>query len=283
MKHVILSTIIAAAAVCAPASAAESPKNIRISTDETDLVLQVAPNGRLYQVYFGERLKHESDLNSLEWSVHAGSDGSVTTRGWEVYGGSGGEDYFEPALAVTHADGNPTTYLYYQSSETKAVSGGTQTDIRLRDDRYPLSVTLHYVAYAAENVIKTWSEISHDERGSVTLDRYASTMLYFNEPAYYLTEFSSDWAREAQMTTQRLLPGKKVLDTKLGSRAAMLMQPFFQLGLDGPAKEAAGRVLTGTIGWTGNFSMTFEVDNVGNLRVIPAINPYASAYKLERG
>ena len=123
MKHVILSTIIAAAAVCAPASAAESPKNIRISTDETDLVLQVAPNGRLYQVYFGERLKHESDLNSLEWSVHAGSDGSVTTRGWEVYGGSGGEDYFEPALAVTHADGNPTTYLYYQSSETKAVSG----------------------------------------------------------------------------------------------------------------------------------------------------------------
>lgn len=283
MKHVILSTIIAAAAVCAPASAAESPKNIRISTDETDLVLQVAPNGRLYQVYFGERLKHESDLNSLEWSVHAGSDGSVTTRGWEVYGGSGGEDYFEPALAVTHADGNPTTYLYYQSSETKAVSGGTQTDIRLRDDRYPLSVTLHYVAYAAENVIKTWSEISHDERGSVTLDRYASTMLYFNEPAYYLTEFSSDWAREAQMTTQRLLPGKKVLDTKLGSRAAMLMQPFFQLGLDGTAKEAAGRVLTGTIGWTGNFSMTFEVDNVGNLRVIPAINPYASAYKLERG
>ena len=32
----------------------------------------------------------------------------------------------------------------------------------------------------------------------------------------------------------------------------------------------------GTLGWTGNFSFTFEVDNVGNLRVIPAINPNAS-------
>ena len=283
MNHVILSTIVAAAAVCTPASAVGVQKNIRISTDATDLVLQVAPNGRLYQVYFGERLRHEADLANLEWSVHAGSDGSVSTRGWEVYSGSGNEDFFEPAVSVTHADGNPSTYLYYVSSETKAVDGGTQTDIRLRDDKYPLEVTLHYVAYAAENVVKTWSEIRHDERGEVTLNRYASTMLYFNEPEYYLTEFSGDWAKEAQMSTQKLLPGKKILDTKLGSRAAMQMQPFFQLGLDGPARESSGRVVTGTIGWTGNFSFTFEVDNVGNLRVIPAINPYASAYKLRRG
>ena len=283
MKNVLMSIIMAGAAFATPAYAGTSPKNIRISTAETDLVLQVAPNGRLYQAYFGERLRHDADLANLDWRVHAASDGSVSERGWEVYGGSGGEDFFEPAVAVTHADGNPSTYLYYESSETKAVYGGTQTDIRLRDDKYPLEVTLHYVAYERENVIKTWSEIRHDEKGAVTLNRYASTMLYFNEPSYYLTEFSSDWAKEAQPGTQRLLPGKKVLDTKLGSRAAMHMQPFFLLGLDGPAKEISGRVLTGTIGWTGNFSFTFEVDNVGNLRVIPAINPYASAYKLKKG
>ena len=39
----------------------------------------------------------------------------------------------------------------------------------------------------------------------------------------------------------------------------------------------------GTIGWTGNFRFTFEVDNVGNLRVIPSINPYASVYELPKG
>lgn len=283
MKGIIISAIMAAAAVCAPAQAETQTKNIRISTAETDLVLQVAPNGRLYQVYFGERLRHEGDLANLDWRVHAASDGSVSERGWEVYGGSGGEDFFEPAVSVTHADGNPSTYLYYVSSEAKAVEGGTQTDIHLCDGKYPLEVTLHYVAYDEENVIKAWSEIRHGEEGTVTLNRYASTMLYFNEPSYYLTEFSSDWAKEVQMGTQRLLPGKKVLDTKLGSRAAMHMQPFFLLGLDGPAKETSGHVLTGTIGWTGNFSFTFEVDNVGNLRVIPAINPYASAYTLKKG
>jgi alpha-galactosidase len=60
-------------------------------------------------------------------------------------------------------------------------------------------------------------------------------------------------------------------------------EPFFELGFDEPAKENEGKVMLGTIGWPGNFRFTFEVDNVGALRVIPAINPYASNYKLKAG
>ena len=256
-------------------------KAIRISTDNTDLVLQVGDNGRLYQTYLGERLLHEQDLNNFSWSIHAGADGSVSRRGWEVYSGSGNEDYFEPAIAITHNDGNPSTILYYVSSSSKAVEGGMETVINLRDDKYPVDVTLHYVAYPKENVIKTWSEIIHQEKKPVMLSTYASTMLYFNNSAYYLTEFSSDWAKEAQMSSQQLQFGKKVIDTKLGSRAAMHTHPFFELGFGQSAQETQGRVMLGTIGWTGNFQFTFEVDNVGNLRVIPAINPYASDYELK--
>ena len=62
-----------------------------------------------------------------------------------------------------------------------------------------------------------------------------------------------------------------------------MLNLFFMVGLDAPAAENQGEVLMGTLGWTGNFSFTFEVDNVGNLRVIPAINPYASVYELQKG
>ena len=260
---------------------AQEKKNIRISTDNTDLILQVAPNGRLYQTYLGDKLLNEQDINHFSYAVKGGSDGSVSTRGWEVYPGSGAEDYFEPAVAITHHDGNPSSIFRYVSSEQKAVAGGTETVIHLKDDQYPVEVTLFYIAYPKENVIKTWSEIKHNEKKPVTLWRYASTMLYFSGNEYYLTEFSSDWAKEAQMSTQPLLFGKKVIDTKLGSRAAMHTHPFFELGFEQPAQEAQGRAMLGTIGWTGNFQFTFEVDNVGNLRVIPAINPYASDYELK--
>ena len=281
MRHLLCATMGLALAGN-PLGAVEN-QVIRISTNHTDLVLQVAENGRVYQTYLGEKLLHESDLKELDWAVHAASDGSVCKRGWEVYSGSGNEDFFEPALAVTHNDGNASTWLYYVSSSSKEVEGGMQTDIVLRDNAYPVEVTLHYVAYPEEDVIKTWSEIIHQEKKPVYLSAYASTMLYFNRGSYYLTEFTGDWAKEVQMSTGRLHPGKKIIDTKLGSRAAMHASPFFMVGLDQPANEHQGDVLMGALGWTGNFRFTFEVDNVGNLRVIPAINPYASVYPLERG
>ena len=277
----ILSAALSALMVFSAGAQTGERKIIRIATDNTDLVLEIGPNNRLYQTYLGPKLRHSEDLINLTWNQHAGSDGSVSTRGWEAYSTSGNEDFFEPALGITHSDGNMTTYLYYENSTQEEVPGGTHTKINLRDDKYPINVTLNYLAYPKENVIKTWSEISHREKKPISLSQYASAMLYFNEPEYWLTEFSSDWAKEAQMSTQQLQFGKKVIDTKLGSRAAMHTHPFFEIGLNGPAKENSGEVLMGTLGWTGNFRFTFEVDNVGNLRVIPGINPYASTYELK--
>lgn len=281
MKNLILAGAIACAFIQANAENTES-KIFRISTNETDLILQVGENGRLYQSYLGKKLLHDTDINNFRWDIHAASDGSVSQRGWEVYSGSGNEDYYEPAIAIQHNDGKTSTYLYYVSSSTQDVEGGKETTINLRDDKYPVDVTLHYIAYPEENVIKTWSEIKHQENKPIMLSTYASTMLYFNYPEYYLTEFSSDWAKEAQMSSQQLQFGKKVIDTKLGSRAAMHTHPFFEVGLGQPVEENQGTVLMGTLGWTGNFRFTFEVDNVGNLRVIPAINPYASNYELKK-
>ena len=138
------------AAMCMTSIMASAQKTIRVSTDKTDLVMQVSPKGRLYQVYLGDKLKNPSDYNHLKWDVYAASDGSVCQRGHEVYATSGAEDFFEPAVAVTHADGNMTTYLYYQSSEEKAISGGVETIITLKDKVYPLTVKLHYAAYPKE-------------------------------------------------------------------------------------------------------------------------------------
>lgn len=274
MRTTLLSLIIAL--ICGTASA----QRIDITTGQTDLILKVGDNGRLYQTYLGEKLLNSADGDIFPWTVKGGSDGSVSTRGWEVYPGSGAEDYYEPALAVTHADGNLTTILKYVSHSQNPTAYGSETEITLRDELYPVTAKLYYQTYDKENIIKTWAVITNDGSKPIDLWRYASTMLYFDREAYYLTEFASDWAKEAQMRTQQLQFGKKIVDTKLGSRSAMHTHPFFEVGFDQPANEANGEVLMGTIGWTGNFQFTFEVDHVGNLRVIPAINPYASTWEL---
>ena len=278
MKRII-TTVIALMLM----TTAMAQKTICVSTEKTDLVMQVAPNGRLYQTYLGTPLTDKSEYDRLPWNVYAASDGSVCTRGHEVYATSGNEEFFEPAFAMTHADGNMTTYLYYKSHEQKSIEGGTETIIRLADNKYPVDVVLHYVAYEKENVIKAWSTITHREKRAVKLWRYASTMLYLKANDFYLTSFHSDWAREGQPFSEKLNPGKKVIDSKLGSRAAEMTEPFFQLGIGEEAMEDMGQVMLGTVGWTGNFQFTFEIDNVGALRIIPAINPYASEYSLKAG
>ena len=257
---------------------AQEKRNIRISTD-TDLIPSGSPNGRLYQTYLGDKLLNEQDINHFSYAVKGGSDGSVSTRGWEVYPGPGAEDYFEPAVAITHHDGNPSSIFRYVSSEQKAVADGTETVIHLKDDQYPVEVTLFYIAYPKENVIKTWSEIKHNEKKPVTLWRYASTMLYFSDHSYYLTEFSSDWAKEAQMSSQQLQFERAIGIRNWQLRRLCTLHLFELTGTTGTG--SATMLMLGTIGWTGNFQFTFEVDNVGNLRVIPAINPYASNYELK--
>lgn len=248
--------------------AADKPV-ITISTDAVNLIYKVADNGRLYQSYLGKRLHHASDIAFLP-------------MGTEAYITNGMEDYFEPAIHVLHNDGNPSLLLKYVSHSVKQVSPGVEeTVITLQDDKYPVTVVMHFVAYSKENLIKTYTEISHKEKKPVVLYKYASSMLHLNRDSYLLTEFAGDWASEAHMKDVPLEFGKKVLDTKLGSRADMFCSPFFQLSLDGKAGENCGDVIVGTLGWTGNFSFVFEVDNKNELRIVSGINPYASEYSLK--
>lgn len=242
---------------------------IKIGTDRVNLIYKVADNGQLYQSYLGKSLNHASDIAFLP-------------MGTEAYLTNGMEDYFEPAIHVLHNDGNPSLLLKYVSHSVNQVSPGVEeTVIILQDDKYPVTVVMHFVAYKKQDLIKTYTEISHKEKKPVVLHKYASSMLHFNRDYYLLTEFAGDWATEVHMKDVPLEFGKKTLDTKLGSRASMFTPPFFQLALDGKADENSGEVIVGSLGWTGNFQFVFEVDNKNELRVISGINPYASEYSLK--
>lgn len=267
LKTTLLAGLLCLAGI---AHAIEKPV-IKIETGNTSLIYRVGDNGRLYQSYLGKRLNHEADINHLP-------------QGTEAYLTHGMEDYFEPALHIVHNDGNSSTLLKYVSHDSRNLSDGVnETVITLADDQYPVTVKLHYVTYANEDIIKTFTEISHREKKPVMLHKYASSLLHLNHNKYFLTEFAGDWSHEANVMERELAFGKKVIDTKLGARANMFVSPFFQLAIDQPSEENAGEVLVGTLGWTGNFNFTFEVDNKSQLRIISGINPYASEYSLPSG
>jgi alpha-galactosidase len=250
------------------AVAPRPPVPIIVETQHTSLVLVVGENRKLYQNYLGRKLANTADYALLPFRH-------------EAYVTAGTDNLFEPAIRVIHADGNPSLALLFVDQQTaKKGEGVTETTIRLRDPQYPVDVVLHFTAYFQEDVIKTWTEVRHSEKKPIVLTNYASAMLHFDAHKYWLTQFHGDWAEEAQEQESQLTSGIKVIDTKLGTRANWYQTPAFFLGFDQAATETTGEVLAGTLGWTGNFRLAFELDNQNALRVSAGINPYASEYNL---
>ena len=246
---------------------------IPISTLNTDLVFKVnGRDGRLYQVYLGSKLDNISELKFARNADHI------------AYATFGTDNLFEPAVRMTHSDGNPSLELKYVNHNIEKPDGNlTITNILLKDPEYPVEVTLHIKAYSAEDVIEQWVEIVQKEAKPVTVFNYASSMLHFDANKYWLTQFHGDWAEEMKMQENELTSGIKILDSKLGTRAHMYQTPVFFLSLNGKSDETSGELIAGTLGWSGNFRFLFEVDEKGSLRVISGINPFASEYSIQPG
>jgi len=268
--HIFLILIVAL--LNATQALAQSGKQIIIETKNSALVLTIGSNQKLFQSYLGGNFNRKADYNLMQ-----------STRR-EAYIGAGMEDLFEPAIRVVHTDGNPSLALRYLSHTSgKKDDNTTETAITLKDPQYAVQVELHYTAFFNEDVIKTWAEIKNQEKGTITLSNYASAMLHFDAPKYWLSHFDGDYMTEMRMKETQLTTGIKILDSKLGTRAHMYRSPLFFLSFDKPSTEKDGELIAGSLAWSGNFQNTFEVDQQNGLRVISGINPYASDYKLSAG
>jgi alpha-galactosidase len=249
---------------------AQSTPYIDIATNHVSLVLKQEKH-HLQQVYLGEKLQSKDDYASLPDKADL-----------PAYSTYGTDNLFTPAIRVTHADGNRSLDLQYVSSSVKKTgSNVTLTTIQLKDPAYPFEVTLYYKAFLREDVIETWTTIRHQEAAPVTLYDAASANLYMNAKSYWLTQFHGDWGKEMEMQHSKLTAGIKVIDSKLGSRADKYNSPCFFLSPDHPSGENAGKVLAGTLAWTGNFRFSFEIDNGNKLHIISGINPFASEFHLK--
>jgi alpha-galactosidase len=252
---------------------------IAIETQRTALVIRVDKDGDPTIIHLGKRLQSAAEYGLLSDNQKRGEDYTKIYN--SAYTPAGSRNLLEPALQVSHADGNPSSDLKYVRHETQNVSDGViLTTVFLKDPQYPFEVKLFYKAYQKEDVIEQWSSIRHTEKKTVRLQKYASANLYIPAQNYYLTHFHGDWAREMNPEEIQLTAGLKVLDTKLGTRADLFQPPSFLLSLNKPAEEETGEVIAGTLAWSGNYQIQFEVDPLRNLRLIAGINPYSSEYML---
>ena len=280
MIHRLL-TLLSAALSAGAVSAAAPQQLIDIRTDDVSMVLAARSGGEVYFRHFGGRIDDPAPLSDYKSSRRAdhGTDDLA-------YPAMGGRNFREPALRVTHADGDMNTDLRYVSHTSRQLADPnvTETVVKMSDSSQALDVELVFTAYARENVITTHTVIRNREQGPVTLHSFYSSALTLKADKYLLTHLYGAWAREAQVDHTLLTHGSKSIESMREVRTTHTENPSFMLTLGSDAfSENCGEVIAGALAWSGNFRLNFEVDEYDALTVLAGANPNASEYRLRPG
>ncbi|MCG2615416.1 alpha-galactosidase [Terrimonas sp. NA20] len=255
---------------------------IPMETASNALVLKIDQKKDVSIIYYGKKLANRNEYDLIPQAYKQLGDGDYTQVLNAAYSSSGSRGLMEPAVSVTHADGNNSLDLRYTSHDQQQISPGvTQYRVLLKDPVYNFEVSLYYKVFAAQDVIEQWSVIKHNEKGNVVLNKFASANLYLKADGFWLNQYHGDWAKEMQPEESKLTHGIKTLDTKLGTRANLFQPSVFMVSLGKPASEDEGTVLYGALEYSGNFRTDLELDFQNNLRIISGINNYASPYTLK--
>lgn len=256
----------------------------KIETRTTVLCLQTSEEGQLLSTYFGKKLLHAEEYPTIQSlnKFKPGNDDLFNQK--FAYVSSGTTNLLEPALTLTHSDGNNSLTLHYVSHQIEHTDNNqTLTKIILSDPRYKLSVILYYKAYFEEDVIQQWCEIKNNEQGDITLQKYASANLTLSASSFFLKSHHGGWGKEMHAATKELGSGIYTLDSKLGTRTNLLQSCSFMVSLDHQATETTGEVIAGSLAWSGNFKIDFETFDEYYLRITAGINNFASTYTLQEG
>ncbi len=252
---------------------------IAVETDNTSLIMVSDQEGVLRTAHYGERISDPSEFLAADLFSDPYSESHTRS-----YPSVGGTFINQPALHVKYADGTHNTELVYKGHSVTSSDGATVTSIDLLDSVTSLEVRLVFTAYEKENVILEHAEIRNGGKKEIQLLDYASSSMTIEAGKYLLTHFYGGWATEMNIDREILTHDTKVIESRRGTQATQCNNPSFLLSLDTDSfSENDGEVVAGALAWSGNFRLSFEIDESGRLRVLGGINPFASSYPLASG
>lgn len=260
-----------AGALALISGAAATP--IEVATPQTSLVIDATEGAELKQMYYGDRLS-AADLAALS------NAGGATYAAYPVYGMN---CQGETALAVKHADGNMSLQMAVENVTTATEGNATVTRVSMKDKVYPFYVDVCYRAYNDVDIIETWTEIRHDEKGEVALNQFASGYLPIRRGTVWLSSLYGAWANEGRLLQEPLEPGMKVIKNKDGIRNSHTAHAEVMFSLDGRPQENTGATIGAALCYGGNYKLRVDTDESEYHHFFAGINEENSTYSLKRG
>ena len=271
-----------------------------LGNGQISYAMQVSAEGILEHLHFGAAVKM-GDLQlwktprtsrSLSPEYH-GVSGYHLNYIPQEYPGHGVSDFRHPAIHPRNSDGSAVCDLRYQDyliSDTKptlpglpsARGGDSQTlQIRLADVRTGLVVELIYTVYADHDVVSRSARISNQGLTPLSLQSAFSSALDLPAGDYELMHFTGTWSREFAEQRMPLPAGRFIIESSRGASSA-IHSPFVVL-MDKNTSEEHGQVFATALVYSGNFAISIEQGEFGDIRLLAGINPFNFNWQLLPG
>ena len=267
-------------ATVAKANTVDCTKVYPVSTEKTTLVYTVGEDNRLIFRYYGPKIHNTDQFRQIKGYPRPDCNREAN---YEAYPSFGLGYVNEPAISAVNADGSLITELSFGDYEETRTGNVHHSIFTLKDRISNLLVRLHVEAYQEEDVITQYAEIVNEGKKDMTLKNFYSSFLNFRANDYYLTHFYGTWAGEMNRVEERLEPGIKTIESKKGIRTTQSENASFILSFDQPVRETNGVCVGGALAWSGNYKLSFEVDEREHLNILCGMNPFLSDYHLAEG
>ena len=244
---------------------------VTIETPNTQLLLTAWEGGDLRQSYYGDKSATLQELRD------AGDD--LSFEALPTFGSVGATHL--PALQVQHMDGDQNLELQVTDYSLADDGRAVVHTFTMQDKLMPVTVKLFYKAYKHVDIIETWTEITHQEKKAITLNRYDSGHLVLRQGDVWVTHLHGNWASEAEPTMEPLTQGLKTIRNSDGARNSHLDAPELMLSLDGRPQELTGRTIGLALCWSGNFELRMNTVSHREHHVYAGIDPTAAHYVLD--
>lgn len=154
-----------------------SGQDVYVNTAHTTLLLLAKPGETPRLAYYGARISENE--GSEVWGIGS----SLNQTACPTFNGSTAEG---TVLSVCHTDGQIALDLEVKRVECDAVDGGERITIHIADRVQPVNVDLCFRTYEASDVIEAWTEITHTEKGDITLLKYATAVKLTRGPNIWM-------------------------------------------------------------------------------------------------
>ncbi len=253
---------------------------ILVSTERTSLVFSHSHNGKLTCEYYGRKIRFPEEVSFLKRNYPVLYGGECVLNRKDSFSNNmikgvcstmGNGDYFSPAFVVS-----PFCTLDFVFA---GVENEKETDfvfplphdpsssfvILLKDETCSLFLKLHLLSFDKEDVIGAYYELINGSGKSVFVNKAMSFQLCLVNQDDTLVSTYGSWANELNTCETKIVPGRFVLESGLGSSSAR-HNPSFYIK-EGECTSRDGNCYGFNLMYSGNFEDSIEMDAFSNIRI----------------